>query len=49
MESNIVDRHVVSLREKLETDPHRARYIATVYGEGYRLIAGEDESAETLV
>ena len=30
-----VDVHVSSLRQKLETDPRRPRYIRTVRGKGY--------------
>ncbi|MBA2632640.1 MAG: response regulator transcription factor [Chloroflexi bacterium] len=37
-ESNIVDRHVRSLRVKLQDDYRRPRFIATVPGEGYRFI-----------
>jgi DNA-binding response OmpR family regulator len=39
-ESNIVDRHVRSLRAKLKDDWHRPRFIATVPGRGYRFVAG---------
>jgi len=37
-ESNIVDRHIRSLRIKLQNDYRRPRFIATVPGEGYRFI-----------
>jgi len=37
-ESNIVDRHVGTLRIKLHDDFRRPRFIATVPGEGYRFI-----------
>ncbi len=37
-ESNIVDRHVRSLRVKLRDDYRRPRFVATVPGEGYRFI-----------
>ena len=37
-ESNIVDRHVRSLRIKLQNDARRPRYIATVPGQGYRFV-----------
>jgi DNA-binding response OmpR family regulator len=37
-ESNIVDRHVRSLRIKLQNDYRRPRFIATVPGKGYRFI-----------
>ena len=38
-ESNIVDRHIRSLRAKLQNDWRRPRYIETVPGRGYRFIA----------
>ena len=37
-ESNIVDRHIRSLRIKLQNDYRRPRFIATVPGLGYRFI-----------
>jgi len=37
-ESNIVDRHVRSLRVKLQDDHRQPRLIATVPGRGYRFI-----------
>jgi DNA-binding response OmpR family regulator len=37
-ESNVVDRHVRSLRIKLQNDYRRPRFIATVSGRGYRFI-----------
>jgi DNA-binding response OmpR family regulator len=37
-ESNIVDRHIRSLRIKLKDDYRHPRFIATVSGEGYRFI-----------
>ena len=37
-ESNIVDRHVRSLRAKLQNDWRRPRFIATVPGKGYRFL-----------
>jgi DNA-binding response OmpR family regulator len=37
-ESNIVDRHVRSLRVKLQNDYREPRFIATVPGRGYRFI-----------
>jgi DNA-binding response OmpR family regulator len=37
-ESNIVDRHVRSLRIKLQNDYRHPRFIATVPGRGYRFI-----------
>jgi DNA-binding response OmpR family regulator len=38
-ESNIVDRHIRSLRIKLQNDYRSPRFIATVPGRGYRFIA----------
>lgn len=37
-ESNLVDRHVRSLRIKLQNDYRRPRFIATVPGKGYRFL-----------
>ena len=37
-ESNIVDRHIRSLRIKLQNDYRNPRFIATVPGQGYRFI-----------
>jgi len=38
-ESNIVDRHIRSLRIKLQNDDYRhPRFIATVSGQGYRFV-----------
>jgi DNA-binding response OmpR family regulator len=37
-ESNIVDRHIRSLRIKLQNDYRDPRFIATVRGQGYRFI-----------
>ena len=37
-ESNVVDRHVRSLRIKLQNDYRHPRFIATVPGQGYRFI-----------
>jgi DNA-binding response OmpR family regulator len=36
--SNVVDRHVRSLRVKLQDDYRRPRFIATVAGQGYRFV-----------
>jgi len=33
-----VDTHVLSLRNKLETDPSRPRHLVTVHGVGYKFI-----------
>jgi DNA-binding response OmpR family regulator len=50
-ESNIVDRHMRSLRIKLQNDYRHPRFIATVPGVGYRFIptfsnTGWDEAGE---
>jgi two-component system alkaline phosphatase synthesis response regulator PhoP len=37
-ESNVVDRHIRSLRVKLQNDWRRPRFIATVPGAGYRFL-----------
>jgi len=37
-ESNLVDRHIRSLRVKLQNDYRHPRFIATVPGEGYRFV-----------
>lgn len=37
-ESNVVDRHIRSLRIKLQNDYRHPRFIATVAGKGYRFI-----------
>jgi DNA-binding response OmpR family regulator len=46
-ESNVVDRHVRSLRAKLQNDWRRPRFIATVPGKGYRFlpVLSDDGSA----
>jgi two-component system, OmpR family, alkaline phosphatase synthesis response regulator PhoP len=31
-----IDAHVKNIRRKLEPDPHRPRYVLTVYGVGYK-------------
>lgn len=36
-----VDRHIASLRAKVEEDPDQPRYIQTVHAVGYRLQTGE--------
>jgi DNA-binding response OmpR family regulator len=44
-ESNVVDRHVRTLRAKLQDDWRRPRYIATVPGQGYRFVLTGAEGA----
>jgi len=39
IESNVVERHVRTLRKKLRDDWHKPRYIQTVPGAGYRFLA----------
>jgi DNA-binding response OmpR family regulator len=39
-----IDSHIKNLRRKLEPDPHRPRYVLTVYGVGYRFADDRDES-----
>jgi len=34
-----IDRHVASLRKKIEPDPTEPQYIETVYGIGYKFAA----------
>jgi len=34
-----VDAHVKNLRQKIEPDPKRPRYVVTVFGVGYKLEA----------
>jgi DNA-binding response OmpR family regulator len=38
-----IDVHIYNLRMKLEADPTEPRYIQTVFGSGYRFVAGEEE------
>lgn len=39
-----VDVHIMNLRKKLEADPTQPIYIQTVYGVGYKLAEGHDDS-----
>jgi DNA-binding response OmpR family regulator len=36
-----VDVHVMNLRRKLEQEPRRPRFLRTVYGVGYKLVASD--------
>lgn len=36
-----IDRHVASLRKKIEPDPTAPRYIETVYGIGYKFVGAQ--------
>ena len=37
-----IDAHVKNIRRKLEPEPHRPRYVLTVYGMGYRVAEPEE-------
>lgn len=39
METRTVDIHIAKLRRKIEPDPAKPRYLVTVRGAGYRLLA----------
>jgi two-component system alkaline phosphatase synthesis response regulator PhoP len=36
--SRTVDVHVASLRQKLEPDPPKPRFILTLHGRGYKFV-----------
>lgn len=40
LETRTVDIHMAKLRRKIEPDPAQPRYLVTVRGAGYRLLAG---------
>jgi len=40
-----VDVHVMNLRQKLEADPSRPRYLRTVFGVGYKIVDPASEAA----
>lgn len=40
LETRTVDIHIAKLRRKIEPDPAQPRYLVTVRGAGYRLLAG---------
>jgi DNA-binding response OmpR family regulator len=44
----VVDRHVRTLRAKLQNNWRRPRYIATVPGRGYRFVPTTAEEASAL-
>ena len=48
-ESNVVDRHVRSLRAKLQNDGREPRFIATMPRKGYRFIPTFSEPARAAV
>ena len=39
IETRTVDIHIAKLRRKIEPDPAKPRYLVTVRGAGYRLLA----------
>jgi DNA-binding response OmpR family regulator len=39
-----VDTHVMNLRKKIERDPRRPERLLTVYGVGYKLTSGDENS-----
>jgi DNA-binding response OmpR family regulator len=41
----VIDQHIKNLRAKLGDDARQPRYLATVYGVGYKWIAGTVEDA----
>jgi DNA-binding response OmpR family regulator len=41
IETRTVDIHIAKLRRKIEPDPKIPRYLVTLRGEGYRLVAGQ--------
>lgn len=41
----VIDQHIKNLRAKLGDDAHSPRYIATVYGVGYKFLPGREAHA----
>ena len=41
-----IDTHVLNLRQKIEVDPKRPRFLLTVHGVGYRLVAHPAEPSD---
>jgi two-component system, OmpR family, alkaline phosphatase synthesis response regulator PhoP len=39
-----IDVHILKLRRKLEPDPHRPRYLKTIYGAGYKLLENNGDT-----
>lgn len=37
-DSRTVDSHILNLRQKLESDPHKPEYILTMHGMGYKFV-----------
>ena len=46
-ESNIIDRHVRSLRAKLQDDYRKPRFIETVAGAGYRFVVVQAQTEQS--
>ena len=40
LETRTVDIHIAKLRRKIETDPAQPKYLQTIRGAGYQLVAG---------
>lgn len=47
-DEHVVEVHIANLRKKLDDDPGRPRYIQTVRGVGYRLLAGPEAQGGAL-
>lgn len=39
-----IDVHILKLRRKLEPDPHKPRFIKTIYGAGYKLLENDGDT-----
>jgi two-component system alkaline phosphatase synthesis response regulator PhoP len=39
-----IDVHILKIRRKLEPDPHRPKYIKTIYGAGYKLLENDSDT-----
>ncbi|WP_409346817.1 response regulator [Paenibacillus sp. MBLB4367] len=39
-DARAIDQHIKNIRQKIEPDPKRPKYIQTVYGKGYRFTGG---------
>jgi two-component system response regulator ResD len=39
-DTRTIDQHIKNIRQKIETDPKKPKYIQTVYGVGYRYTGG---------
>jgi DNA-binding response OmpR family regulator len=38
----VIDAHIKNIRHKIEQDPQKPMYIATIYGAGYKFIGQRD-------